>query len=123
MRDTPHLYRATTGSARCPSRRPVDIATTQRTVFQIAELVEDEQRMIAGAIVMAVPDAVLLLAMGRADARIHVEHDATGRPAGMHKVDPLAGQVSESRKVLGCREPLRLEATHLARRSRMAVSR
>jgi hypothetical protein len=75
----------------------VDIARTQRTAFQIAELVEDEQRMIAGAIVMAVPDAVLLLAMGRADARMHVDHDATGRPAGMHKVDPLAGQVSKSR--------------------------
>src|SRR3974390_844909 len=79
--------------------------------------------MIAGAGVMAVPYAVLLLAMGRADARIHVEHDATGRPAGMHKVDPPAGQVSKSRKVLGCHEPLRLETTHLARRSRMGVRR
>jgi hypothetical protein len=35
----------------------------------------------------------------------------------VHKVDPLAGQVSKSRKVLGCRKPLRLEAAHQARRS------
>jgi hypothetical protein len=41
----------------------------------------------------------------------------------MHKVDPLAGQVSKSRKVLGCRKPLRLEPAHLARRSRIAMSR
>ena len=32
-----------------PAVGAVDIATTQRTVLQIAELVEDEQRMIAGA--------------------------------------------------------------------------
>ena len=50
-------------------------------------------------------------------------YDATGLPSAVHKVDPLARQVSKSRKVLGCREPLRLEATHLARRSRMAVRR
>ena len=41
----------------------------------------------------------------------------------MHKVDPLAGQVGKSREVLRCREPLRLEATHLARRSRTALRR
>ena len=33
---------------------------------------------------MAVPDAHLLFAVGRADARIHVEHDASGRTAGMN---------------------------------------
>ena len=33
---------------RVPAVGAVDIATTQRTVPQIAELVEDEQRMIAG---------------------------------------------------------------------------
>ena len=62
---------------------------------------------------MAVPDAVLLLTMGRANARIHVEHDAMGRPPTVHKIDPLAGQVGKSRKVLDCREPLRFEAPHL----------
>ena len=72
---------------------------------------------------MAVPDAILLLAMGRAHARIHVEHDAPGRPSTVHKIDPPAGQVGKSRKVRGCREPLRFEAPHLARRSRTALNR
>ncbi len=70
---------------------------------------------------MAVPD--LLLAVGRAQARIHVEHDAARRSAAVHKVDPLAGQVGKSREVLRCREPSRLEAAHLARRSRTALRR
>jgi hypothetical protein len=38
----------------------------------------------------------------------------------MHKVDPLAGQVGKSRKVLVCSKPLRLKAANLARRSRTA---
>src|SRR5271169_7248084 len=78
--------------------------------------------MIASAGVMAVPDATLLLAVGRAHARIHVENDATGRSSTVHKIDPLAGQVGKSREVLVYRQPLRLEATHLARRSRIALS-
>src|SRR5262249_56885868 len=64
--------------------------------------------MVAGAGVMPVPDAHLLLAMGRAYARTHVEHDAFRRAATVHKVDPLAGQIGNSREVLGGREPLRL---------------
>jgi hypothetical protein len=35
----------------------VDVAGTQSAAFQIAELVEHEERMIAGALVMAVPGA------------------------------------------------------------------
>src|SRR5262245_28989605 len=42
------------------------------------------------------------------------------RAAAMHKVDPLAGQVGKSRKVLVCSKPLRLKAANLARRSRTA---
>jgi hypothetical protein len=72
---------------------------------------------------MAVPDAVLLLAVGRAYARIHVEHDASRRTAAVHKVDPPAGKVGKSGEVLRCREPLRLEPAHLARRSRATMSR
>ena len=41
----------------------------------------------------------------------------------MNAVDPLAGKIGKSREVLVCREPLRLEAAHLARRGRTAVSR
>ena len=41
----------------------------------------------------------------------------------MHKVDPLARQVGKSSEVLGRREPLRLEAPHLTRRSRAPLRR
>src|ERR1700731_2602241 len=74
--------------------------------------------MITGAGIVPIPDAVFLLAMGRADARIHVEHDASRRTPAMNTVDPLAGQISERRKVPFRREPARLKAAHLARRSR-----
>src|SRR6516225_4962089 len=71
------------------TRGAVDIAGMQRAAFQVTELIEHEQRVITGAGVMAVPHAILLLAVGRAHARIHVEHDAAGRSAAVHKVDPL----------------------------------
>jgi hypothetical protein len=41
----------------------------------------------------------------------------------MNTINPMAGKISKSREVLGCRKPLRLEATHLARRSRTTLSR
>ena len=106
-----------------PSVSAVNIAGTKRAAFQVTELVEHEQRMIAGTFVMTVPDAALLFTVRRAHARIHVEQDATGRPAVMNAVDPLAGKISQRRKVLSRSEPLRLEAAHLARRGRTAVSR
>ena len=72
---------------------------------------------------MAVPDAVLLFAMRRAHARIHIEHDAARRTASMNAIDPSAGKISKSGKVLfGC-EPARLEAAHLARRGRATMRR
>src|SRR5271169_6403692 len=73
--------------------------------------------------VMTVPDAPLLLAMGRADAGIHIEHDAARRPSTVHEVDPLAGQIGQRGQVGLCRKPLRLEAAHLAWRSRATLRR
>ena len=67
---------------------------------------------------MTVPDTVFLFAMRRAHARIHVEQDTSRRTATMNAVDPLARKISERRKVLFRREPARLKAAHLARRSR-----
>ena len=92
----------------------MDVAGAQRAPFQIAELVEHEQRMIAGAGEVAVVGGAFLIAIGRADARVHVEHDAVRRAAAMHPVDPLPGEIGERGEVLITRQPLRLEAPHLA---------
>ena len=73
-----------------PSVGAVDVAGTKRTSFQVTELVEHEERMIAGAGIVAVPDAVLLFAVSGTDARIHVEHDAARRTASMNPVNPLS---------------------------------
>jgi len=51
-----------------PAVSAVHVAGTQSTAFEVAKLVEHEQRVIADAGVMAVPDADLLLAVGRAHA-------------------------------------------------------
>ena len=59
----------------------IGLVAPQGAALQILKLVEHEQRMIAGAFVMAVPDAKLLFAVRRADARIHVEHEASRRTA------------------------------------------
>jgi hypothetical protein len=96
------------------------VAGPQGAALQIAILVEHEQRMITGAFVMAVPDAHLLFAVGRADARIHVQDDALGRTASMNAVDPLSRKIGKRREVLFSPEPARLEATHLACRRRDA---
>src|SRR5499426_3764894 len=81
-----------------PAVSAVHVAGTQSTAFEVAKLVEHEQRVIAGAAVMAVPDAHLLLAVGRAHARIHVEHNATRRPSAVYKIDPLARQVGKEQR-------------------------
>lgn len=96
----------------------MNVAGAQGAALQIAELVEHEQRMIAGTFIMTVPDAHLLFAMRRAHARIHIKHHASRRTASMNAVDPLAGQIGERRQVLLQRQPARLEASHLARRRR-----
>src|SRR5262244_3708701 len=51
-----------------PAVSAVHVAGTQSTAFEVAKLVEHEQCVIAGALVMTVPDAQLLLAVGRAHA-------------------------------------------------------
>jgi hypothetical protein len=79
----------------------VDLPRAQGAALDIAELVEQEQRVIAGAAEMAVVRAAFLFAVGSAFARIHVEHDGSRPTAGMHLVDPLAWQISQSREVLG----------------------
>ena len=62
-----------------PAVGGVDVAGSQRAAFQIAKLIEQEQRMVAGAGIVAIPGTHLLLTVGGADARIQVEHDAARR--------------------------------------------
>ena len=90
-----------------PAVGAVHVAGPQGAAFQIAILVENEQRMIAGAVIVTVPDTVFLFAMRRAHARIHVEQETSRRTATMNAVDPFAGEISERRKVLFRREPAR----------------
>ena len=71
-----------------PAIGGMDVAGRKRAAFQIAELVEHEQRMIAGAAEVAVVGGAFLLAIGRADAGIHVQHDALRRTAAVNTVDP-----------------------------------
>jgi hypothetical protein len=79
----------------------VDVAWPQGAALDIAKLVEHEQRMIARAAEMSAVGAVLLLTLGRALTRIHVEHDDPGRLPLLHLVDLLAGQIGERGKILG----------------------
>ena len=106
---------------RAPVLGAVDVAGPQDAALQVAELVEHEQRVVAGAAEVAVPGRALLLAMGRALGAVHVEDDAVRRPALVHPVDPGAGQIRERREVRLGRQPLGLEAAHLAGRGRRPV--
>ena len=63
---------------------------------------------------MAVPDAQLLVAVGGADAGVHVEDHASWRTPSMDPVDPLAGEIGECCEVPLPGQPARLEPPHLA---------
>lgn len=97
-----------------PTVRRTHVARTQRAASQITELVEHEQWMIADAAEVAAVDCPLSLAIGRAHARIHVEHNIVRRTMAVNAVDPSTGGASEHGEVLIAREPIRLEASHLA---------
>lgn len=72
-----------------PSLGAVNVARTRCTEFEVAELVEHEQWVTACAFEVIVPDALPLLAMGRADTGIHSEHDATGERQAFARSDEL----------------------------------
>ena len=78
----------------------MDVAGPQDAALDIAELVEDEQRVIARAAEMPVVGAAFLLPVSWALARIHVEHDPLRRSALLNLVDPLTGEIGERGKVL-----------------------
>jgi hypothetical protein len=99
----------------------VGVTRSQETALRITELVEQEERVIAGAAEMAVPDRPFLLAMGRAFGAVHVENDAARRLAIVDPVDPDTQQICEGLQVGVARQPLGLEAPHLAAGSGEAI--
>ena len=68
------------------------MAGTQGTSLQVAELVEDEQRVITGTAEVAIVAAAFLLTVGGADAGIDVEDDCLR--AISCPVDPGTGEVA-----------------------------
>ncbi len=104
-----------------PAVRRVNVARAQRRTLEITELVEHEQRMIAGAGEVTVVGGAFLVAMGQTDTRIHIEHDGSRRAVAMNVVDPLPGEIGERGEVLVTRESLGLEPPHLAGRSRITL--
>ena len=83
--------------------------------------IEDKQRVIAVAPEMPIPCGSLLSAMGGADRAFHVQCDPLGWLCIVHGVDPLAGQVSQSRQIMSRSENVSLEPRHLAGRGRMSI--
>ena len=75
------------------------VAGPKETTLQVAELVEQEERVIAGAAEVAIPVSAFLLAVGRALGTVHVENDAVRRPPFMHLVDPGARQTRQHGQV------------------------
>ncbi len=69
--------------------------------------------MVAGAAEVTVVGRSFLLAVGRADAAIHVEDDPRRRATVMHTVDPSPGKIGKRGEVFLCGQNLRLEAPHL----------
>src|SRR4051812_39954306 len=78
---------------RAPAVSAVDAAWPQRASFDIAKLIEHEQRMVAGASEMTVIGTTFLFAISRAFARIHVEYDGLRASPPARFVYPLTGQI------------------------------
>ena len=72
--------------------------------------------MVAGAAEVSVVGRSLLLAMGRADAAVHVEDDPRRRATVMHTVDPSPGEIGKRGEVSPAGQNLRLEASQLTGR-------
>jgi hypothetical protein len=77
----------------------VGVARAKAAPFQIAELVEHEERVVAGATKVPVVGAAFLSTARLADTAVHVEHDGRLRPARMHSVDPGTGQIGQGAAV------------------------
>jgi len=94
----------------------MNVAGMQGTALKVAELVEQEQGMVARAAEVSVVGRPLLFTMGWAGAGIHVENDLHRRVPVMNLVDPHPVHVGQGFNVPVGGQKLRLEAPHLAGR-------
>jgi len=78
----------------------VHVAGSQAATLQVAELIKHEQWMIAGAAEVAVVSCAFLIAVGRAQGAVHVEHNQLRRVAVMNPVDPDAREVGQGGEVV-----------------------
>ena len=74
----------------------MDVAFAEQGGFQIAMLVEAEQRMVAGTAEMAVEGAAFLVSVGGTDLGIRIEDQFVGWSSLAHLIDPLARQIHKS---------------------------
>src|SRR3546814_18095187 len=82
-----------------PVMGAMDGAGAQRASLQVAELDENEQEPVVGADELAIVDRALMVAIGRADARIHVERQFLRRTAGPSPVfrpSPAPAQAADT---------------------------
>jgi hypothetical protein len=99
----------------------VDVAIAQGAASQHAEVVEQEVRVVTGAVEVPVPGRPLLFAMGRADRAIDVQHDELQPVAVVKPLDQLPVQVGKRRPLLGQGQRLGLEPPHLRGRGRLCI--
>ena len=104
-----------------PAFGAVDVTVTQGAPFQHAKLVEQEVRVVAGAVEMPVLGSTFLIVVGRADRAVHVQHDVLQPVAVMKPVDPLPVQVDQSLPVLGQGQRLGFEPPHLRGRGCLRI--
>lgn len=99
----------------------VNVTWAQKAPFEIAELVEAEQRVVRRAAEMTIVGRAFLFAVGRALRGVHVQDDGFRLLALMDPVDPRPGEVGQRRQIIIRRRPLRLEAPHLTGRGRTTI--
>lgn len=86
-------------------------------------MVETEKGMVAGAPEMTVVCRALLAPIGLAHGAVHIQHDPLHGCPLPKAVYPFPGKAHQCGLVLGVREDLGLEPTHLAFRGCCMVDR
>lgn len=102
-----------------PTIGAVDIAGAQAGFLKIAEVVENEQLVKAGATDVAIVGRAFRLAMSGAYAAVLVEHHDIVRATGVYSINTLARKTGQRRNVLFSGQNLGLEPTHLTGRARL----